>query len=189
MPICRSFLRFPLMWELRAAAMRCCQWSRRLAMSLMSKADARLRSHQLGINAPTAACTWLIVGSDLFSRNLIRTLAKKITHRCQDQVPLQAQPAAAFPLVQADLLFLILETAFHMPSRKRRQQDVLHAGFRRRVAHEILDLRRVQDIAYHDQCIPMPGNPRSSFVVIRTCLISQTIVPFSPSLMRYRTHA
>src|SRR5664280_2671270 len=146
MPICRSFLRVRLRWHTRAAAMRCCQWRRRLAMSSISTADARPQSHQLGTNAPTAACTWLIVRSGFFPPKLRpNPCQEQVAHRSQYEVPLQAQPAAAFPLVQADLLLLILETPLHVPTRERRQQHALHTRLRRRVAHEELDLRRVQN--------------------------------------------
>src|SRR5664279_682758 len=158
MPICRSFLRVRLRWHARAAAMRCCQWRRRLAMSAISTADARPHSHQLGTNAPTAACTWLIVRSGFFPPKLrANPRQEQVAHRSQYEVPLQAQPAAAFPLVQANLLLLVLETSLHTPTRKRHQQHGLHTRPRRRVAYEKLDLHRVQNIACHDQVKPHPG--------------------------------
>lgn len=59
-----------------------------------------------------------------------------------DQMPFQAEIVSPFPLVEADLLFLVLETSLYSPAGKSNQQQCLNRSLGRRVTHEVLYLVR-----------------------------------------------
>ena len=88
---------------------------------------------------------------------------------------------STFPLVESDFLFLILEASLYAPTGKGDQQQRFHLDVGRCVADEELDFLVIQRIAGTIKCNRIPGSPRSSFIVTRVCLASQTSGPFSPS--------
>lgn len=121
-PISRSFLRVLFVWQTRAVALRCCQWAIVLAVCSISAAEARPLSHQLGASPPTARCNWQTVNSGFFFPQPPSSAGQEqVADAGHDQVALQAEPTAAFPLVEADFLFLIFEAPLDAPPRERDQ--------------------------------------------------------------------
>ena len=117
MPICRSFLRARLWWHLRAVALRCCQCWIVLAVCSMSVVDARPLSHQLRTNEPMAVWTWQTVNSGFPPPHFFADSSQEqVTHAGENQVALESQPPAAFPLVEPELLFLISKTSLIAPN-------------------------------------------------------------------------
>src|ERR1700677_2843628 len=152
MPNARSFFRVVLVWLFRAAAFLLCV--RRISSAVRSNsfADGRSLSHQLGINAAIAVCTWHSVSSGFFPPELLsHPRQEQVTHATQDQVAFQALVTTPFVLIQPDLRFLILETTLDSPSRETHQQQLRDRRLRGGVAHEELHLLDVQDVASHHQ--------------------------------------
>jgi len=154
MPISRSFRRVRLMWLLRALALSCCVACISSAMCSISAGEARPLSHHDCTSPPTAVWTCRTVNSGFFPPKLLMDLGKEqMADRGQHQVAFQARVPPALVVVQPQLAFLILKTAFHTPSREADQQQRFHLRFRRRVADEELDLVRFQYIPSDDQMI------------------------------------
>ncbi len=160
MPFCRSFLRVLLMWLLRASALRCCVYWIVLAVCFNSLADARPLSHQLCTRADTASCNWYMVNSEFFPPQAVTSAGQKqIADARQNQVPFQSNVATAFPGIQADVLFLILEASLDAPTGKGHQQQLAHAGFDRCVAEEEFQLLFVEHVASDEQMVRFGGQP------------------------------
>ena len=163
MPICRSFLRVRFWWLLRAVAWRCCQCWIVLAVCSMSLVDARPLSHQLRTNEPVAVWTWHTVNSGFFPPQLFADSSQEqVTHAGENQVSLEPQPPAAFPLVEPDLLFLISKTSLHAPTRESDQQHGRDICLGRCVAHEEFDFIGIQYVACDNQ---MQFDARQAFFV------------------------
>jgi len=150
MPSFRSFLRFCLVWLLRAVAMRCCQCWISLAVCSINAVDARPLSHHERTSTPTAVWTWQTVRSGFFPPQLFTNSGQEqVAHAGENQVSLQTEPATALPLIESDFLLLILKTPLDTPTRKPHQQKRLHRGLWRGVADEKLHFVEVQHIASH----------------------------------------
>jgi hypothetical protein len=68
--------------------------------------------------AATAVCTWQTVRLGFFPPEVLSDLGQEqVTHRTEDQMALQAEVAATFVMIQAELAFFVLETAFDAPTR------------------------------------------------------------------------
>src|SRR6516225_376781 len=108
-----------LVWHRRASALRrCARWISSDVRSNSLVGGFR-SSHQNGIDAATAVCTWHSVRSGFFPPELLsHPRQEQVTDTAQDQVPLQPPVAPALVLVQPDLAFLVLETPFHPPPRE-----------------------------------------------------------------------
>ena len=142
MPFSLSFLRVFLMWLFRARALRCCVYCMVLAVCSNNLADARPLSHQLCTRADTASWTWYTVNSEFFSPKAITNSSQEqITDTGQYQVPLKSDVTAALPSIQADVLFLVLETAFNAPAREGNQQQLSDGSVARRVTEKRISLR------------------------------------------------
>jgi hypothetical protein len=89
-----------------------------LAVCSISDGEVRPPRHQFGTSAATASWTWHTVSSGFFFPQVFSDARQEqVAHTGQDQVPLEAQPSAAFPLVESDFLFLISEAPLHAPTR------------------------------------------------------------------------
>src|ERR1700733_11208809 len=122
MPNVRSFLRVVFVWLFRAAAFLHCV--RRISSAVRSNSfdDGRCLSHQLGINAAIAVCTWHSVSSGFFPPEFLsHPRQEQVTYATQNQVAFQTLVATPFVLIQPDLRFLILETTLDSPARKTHQ--------------------------------------------------------------------
>src|SRR5208283_3963183 len=158
MPFSRSFRLVRLVFDFRAAAMRFCQCWILFAASSINAVRRTPLSHQLRTRAATATCTWQTVRSGFFfPQPLADPSQEQVAHRSENQVSFQPQPSSAFPLVETDLLLLILETPLHPPTRESHQQQSLHRGLFRGVAEEELDLLRLQGVASDYEVDPHPG--------------------------------
>src|SRR6202453_3846527 len=152
MPNARSFFRVVLVWLFRAAAfLLCVRWISS-AVRFNSFADGRSLSHQLGISAAIAVCTWHSVSSGFFPPEFLsHPRQEQVAHATQNQVAFQSLVTTPFVLIQPDLRFLILETTLDSPARETHQQQLLDRRLRGGVAHEELHLLDVQDVASHHQ--------------------------------------
>src|SRR5881275_2141617 len=117
MPNSRSLRRVRLVWPFRAAA------SRRLARLISAEVRSisftgGLRSsHQNGISAATAVCTWHSVSPGFFPPELLpHPRQEQVTHTAQDQVAFQPLVTSPLVLIQADLALLVFETTLHPPA-------------------------------------------------------------------------
>lgn len=148
------------MWLLRASVLRCCVYWIVLAVCSNSLAEARPLSHQLCTRADTASCNWDMVNSDFFPPQTVTSAGQEqIADARQNQVPLQSDVAAAFPGIQADVLFLILEASLDAPLGKGHQQQLAHAGFGRCVVEEEFQLLFVEHVASDEQMVRFGGQP------------------------------
>ena len=134
-------------------------------MVSMRNGGTRFPCHQKINWGEIAACTWHTVSSGfpppLF---LVDFRQKQIADTAEDQMPDETLPRPAFVVVQADLLFAVLEAPLHLPPRKGHRQDDLCGSLRRRVGHEILDLA-VERIAADQQV--QRGSRQALFVCRR----------------------
>src|SRR3954447_20809392 len=127
MPNARSFFRVALVWLLRAAAFLTCVRSISAAVLSSSFSEGRWPSHQLGISAAIAVCTWHSVSSGFPPPELLsHPRQEQVAHAAQDQVTFQAPVSPAFILVQPDLALLVLETTLDSPTREPHQQQRPH---------------------------------------------------------------
>src|SRR4051794_16450201 len=109
MPNARSFFRVALVWLFRAAAflLRVRSSSSAVRSNLFSV--GRWHSHQYGINAAIAVCTWHSVNSGFSPPELLsHPRQEQVAHATQDQVPSQSLVTTSFILIQPDLRLLIL---------------------------------------------------------------------------------
>ena len=152
MPIFRSFLCLDLTWLLRAWALRCWLYWIVPAVCSINLAEARPPSHQERTSEPTAVWTWQTVSSRFFFPQLFPDgCQKQVTDARKNQMAFESEVASPFPLVEADLLFLILETTFDSPTRKTDQQERCDRSLRRCVADEVFHFVRVDQVASDDQ--------------------------------------
>src|ERR1700682_4179430 len=157
MPNSRSLRRARLLWLLRAAAILCCALWISAAVRSTSFAEGRWSSHQLGINAAIAVCTWHSVSSGFFPPAFLTDARQEqIADRAQDQVAFESHIATAFVVIHSDLSLVVLEATLHPPTREGRQQHRPDRSLRGRIADEELDLLRVQYVAGHDQVHRLP---------------------------------
>src|SRR5512135_523667 len=152
MPNLWSRRRVRLVWHVRARAFRrCARWSF-AAVRSRRFFGGHWPSHQYGIQAAIASCTWHSVSSDFFPPELpTHPRQEQGADRAECQVTLQAHVPPAFVVIQPDLSLLVLEATLHTPPREPNQQQRPDRGLRRCVADEELHLRGVQDIAGDDQ--------------------------------------
>src|SRR5438270_2597824 len=103
-------------------------------------------------NAAAAVRTWHTVHSRFFPPKLASNLRKEQeAHRTDRLVPLQPQVAATFPVVETQLRLAVFEAALHVPPRQPHQEQRVHGGLRRCVAHEVLHLLPIPHVAGGDQ--------------------------------------
>src|SRR4051794_11053025 len=111
MPNARSFFRVAFVWLLRAAAFLLCVRAISSAVRSNNFFDGRWSSHQYGISAAIAVCTWHSVNSGFSPPELLsHPRQEQVAHATQDQVTFQSLVPASFILVQPDLALLVLET-------------------------------------------------------------------------------
>src|SRR5512143_1556049 len=153
MPSSRSLRRVRFLWLSRAWAFRRSAHVIFLtAWASNSPIDRSDDNPQERTNAANAVCNWQTVSSGFFPPEfLTHPRQEQVTDRRDNQVTLQSQVTPALVLVQPDLALLVLEATFHPPAREGDQQQSPDAGPRRRVAHEELDLARVEHVAGHQQ--------------------------------------
>jgi len=88
-----------------------------LAVCSISVCEARPLRHQLGMSEATASWTWQTVTWGFFFPQLFSdTRQEQVAYTRQDQVTLESAVVSAFPLIESDLLFLILKAPFDTPS-------------------------------------------------------------------------
>src|SRR3954462_8130442 len=111
MPDSRNLRRVRLVWLFRAAAFR------RRARSISAAARSsncfggRRLSHQHGLMAAIAVCTWHSVSPGFFPPDLLPHPRKEqVAHPTEDQVAFQPPVPPPLVLVQPDLGLLVLET-------------------------------------------------------------------------------
>lgn len=113
---------------------------------------ALLPSDQERTTAAAAMRTWHTVSSGFFPPQLLLDLRQEqVTHGGYRLMAFQPQVGTSLEVVEAQFRLLILEAAFDVPTREGHQQEFIQPRVGRRVADEVLDLRRVQDVAGHDQ--------------------------------------
>src|ERR1700734_2335907 len=129
-----------LVCDRRARAFRCWwYWSRSATRLISVSADWR-SSHQLWTMASTAACTWHTVTSGFFFlQPLAAFCEEQVADRREDEVPLQADPPAAFPMIQPHFAFVVLEASLDAPPREGHTQQGPNRRLRRRIADEVFD--------------------------------------------------
>src|SRR4051794_40328644 len=90
MPNARNFFRVALVWLFLAAAfLTCVRW---ISSAVRSNNffDGRWSSHQDGISAAIAVCTWHSVNSGFSPPELLsHPRQEQVAHATQDQVPFQ----------------------------------------------------------------------------------------------------
>src|SRR4051812_44322888 len=118
MPNARSFFRVALVWLVRAAAFLTCVRPISAAVRSSFFSVGRWHSHQYGIIAAIAVCTWHSVNSGFFPPELLsHPRQEQVAHAAQDQVSFQTPITASFILVQPDLALLVLEATLDSPAR------------------------------------------------------------------------
>ena len=99
-----------------------------------------------------AVWTWQTVNSGFPPPHFFADSSQEqVTHAGENQVALESQPPAAFPLVEPELLFLISKTSLHAPTRESDQQHGRDFGLGRCVAHEEFDFIGIQYVAGDNQ--------------------------------------
>src|SRR5512135_3705866 len=134
MPNLWSLRRVLLVWHFRARAFRCC--ARRIFAAVRSRRflGGVWPSHQDGMQAAIASCTWHSVSSGFFPPELLpHPCQEQVADRTERQVTLQAHVPPPLVVIQPDLAFLVLEAAFHAPAREPDQQQLPDRGPRRGV--------------------------------------------------------
>src|SRR5947208_3163316 len=123
MPNSWSRRRVRLRWLVRAIALRRCVRCSSAAVRSTNWGDGRWSSHQYGINAARAVCTWHSVNSGFSPPEVLAGAGQEqVADGAERQVPFQSHIAAAFVVVQAYLAFAVLETAFDPPAGEGHQQ-------------------------------------------------------------------
>jgi hypothetical protein len=136
----------------RKLASRCWVLDNSAAVPSTSLAEGRCSSHQYGIKAASAVWIGHSVSSGFFPHQfLTHSGQEQVADRAERQVALEAQRAATLIMIQAYLALVIFETTLPTPTRKSHEQQGLDRGLRRGVAHEELDLVRVQHSASDEQ--------------------------------------
>src|SRR4051795_1353342 len=136
MPNARSFFRVALVWLFRANAFLLCVRAISAAVRSNNFFDGRWSSHQDGIIAAIAVCTWHSVSSGFSPPELLsHPRQEQVAHAAQDQVPSQPLITATFVLVQPDLALLVFEATLDSPAREPHQQQLLDRRLRGGVAH------------------------------------------------------
>src|SRR5205823_5937603 len=88
-----------LVWHVRAHAIRLCVLCSSAAVRSINTSDGSSSSHQLGINAAMAVCTWHSVNSGFFPPELLpHPRQEQVTHRTQDQMAFQTQVTPALEM-------------------------------------------------------------------------------------------
>src|SRR5215210_3853218 len=117
-----SRFRVRLVWLLRAVALRRCVLCNSAAVRSSSFFEGRSFSHQQGINAAIAVCTWHSVSSGFFPPEfLTHPRQEQIADRAEDQMAFQPLITSALVMVQAHLPLLVLKTTLHAPAREGHQ--------------------------------------------------------------------
>src|SRR5579883_1025743 len=151
-PNSRSRCRVRLVWPSRARAFRRCVRAIFAAVFSSRAFEGRWPSHQHGIKAAIPVWTWHSVSSGFSPpESLPHPRQEEITDRTDDQVTFQPQVATALVMVPPDLTLVVLEAPLHAPPREGDSQQGPQRSPGRCVAEEVLDLRRVQDVAGDDQ--------------------------------------
>ena len=116
-PTARSFFRVALVWLFRAAAFLTCVRSISAAVRSNFFIEGHRPSHQYGINAAIAVCTWHSVNSGFSPPELFsHPRQEQVAHAAQDQVAFPPLVTTSFILVQPDLRFLALEATLDVPA-------------------------------------------------------------------------
>lgn len=145
-------------------------------------------SHDDCTTARVAARTWQTVTCGFFPRQPRAGRGQKqVTHRRQNQMPLQPQPETALPVRQPNLAFLVLETALDRPTQEGNLEQLLPRRPRRRVAEEVLT-SPVSGFSHTTRWYRQVGGPSSSLTNNSACLALRTMGPFWPSLIRQVCH-
>src|SRR5512142_595149 len=192
MPNLWSLRRVLLVWHFRARAFRCCV--RRIFAAVRSRRflGGVWPSHQDGMQAAIASCTWHSVSSGFFPPELLpHPCQEQVADRTERQVTLQAHVPPPLIVIQPDLAFLVLEAAFHAPAREPDQQQLPDRGLRRGVTDEELHLRGVPDVAGDDQVhrltrqavFALRGEPAVLDLPDHRPLVSVLDTPASPGLI------
>src|SRR5260221_10565647 len=114
MPNACSLRRVRLVWHFRARAFR--RRARSISAAVRSRSffGGNRPSHQNGISAATAVCTWHSVDPGFFPPELLtHPRQEQVAHATEDQVPFEPLVAPALVLIEADFRLLILEAALH----------------------------------------------------------------------------
>src|SRR5512143_2552253 len=152
MPSACNRRRVRLVWYLRARAFLRCVRSISSDIRSSNFLGGHMLSHQNGISAATAVCTWHSVSSGFFPPELPpHPRQEQVAHHAQDQVALQPLVAPALVLIQSDLAFLVFKATLHSPPRGRDQQQHTDRRLRGGVTDEELQLLGVQHVAGDDQ--------------------------------------
>src|SRR4051812_36592559 len=137
MPNSCSRFRVRLVWLLRAVALRRCFLCNSAAVRSRSFVEGRSSSHQDGINAAIAVCTWHSVSSGFFPPEfLTHPRQEQIADGAEDQMAFQALVPSALVVVQAHFPLLILKATLHAPPREGHQKQRRHGGLGGGIADE-----------------------------------------------------
>src|ERR1043165_2920598 len=104
MPNLRNRCRVFLPWLFRATTILCWVLWISAAVRSTNLAEGRWSSHQYGINAAIAVCTWHSVNSGFFPPELLtRPCQEQVADGTQGQVAFQPHVTSAFVVIQPDL--------------------------------------------------------------------------------------
>ena len=153
MPLRCSLRMVVRVWQERAKALRRWWYWMRLAVLSYRRSRARGSSCQLWTSASVATRTWQTVHSRFFPPQPLAGFGQEqIAHGGQNQMAFQAEPAAAFPMIQSNFSFAVLKATFDAPAAERHAQQLLHRRVRRSVAQEVFNLACERVVA-HEQVI------------------------------------
>src|SRR3954469_15760427 len=109
--------RVRLVWNRRAWALRRCARSISADVRSSNFLGGVRSSHQNGINAATAVCTWHSVSSGFSPPELLtHPRQEQVAEAAQDQVAFQPPVPPPLVLVQPDLALLVLEAPLDVPA-------------------------------------------------------------------------
>src|SRR5437763_3932574 len=119
MPRACNRRRVRLVWHRRAKAFRRCVRSISPHVRSSNFFGGLRSSHQNGINAATAVCTWHSVSPGFFPPVLLpHSRQEQVAHAAQDQVASQPPVTPPLILIQSDLALLVFEATLHRPARE-----------------------------------------------------------------------
>ena len=183
MPKRLSFCQVVLVWLLRAwAFLFCAHWISSAAWSNRCLA-ARPLSHQDLTRAAAAVCTWQTVISGFFPpQGLLALGEKQIADRTDCEVPLEAQPATAFVMIQTDFSFVVLKTSLDRPAGEGHAQQRRNRCVGIGIAHEVFDLLGIKNIPCDQEVMRLARKPTLVRGVDQRVLDFPNYRTFSPVL-------